>query len=119
MGSSGVGARSSDGVAPPRSSIELIATRECRASRLIPAKEREKEAMGITETANGHCCVGQSPGAVDLSVRARIRSGGPVRRTRRRDEPSVGIGPEVVEAPAEVLDEGVPADDHLRGPVTL
>jgi hypothetical protein len=29
------------------------------------------------------------------------------------------IGPEVVEAPAEVLDEGVPADDHPRSSVTL
>ena len=29
------------------------------------------------------------------------------------------IGPEVVETPAEVLDEGVPADDHPRGSVTL
>src|SRR6266545_5007151 len=29
------------------------------------------------------------------------------------------IGPEVVEAPAEVLDEGVPADDHPRSSVTF
>ena len=29
------------------------------------------------------------------------------------------IGPEIVETPAEVLDEGVPGDDHPRGSVTL
>src|SRR6266508_3794784 len=34
--------------------------------------------------------------------------------TRRSD-----IGPEVVEAPAEVLDEGVPGENHPRGSVTL
>jgi hypothetical protein len=34
---------------------------------------------------------------------------------RRRSD----IGPEVVEAPAEVLEEGVPTDDHPRGSVAL
>src|SRR6266545_2642178 len=38
-----------------------------------------------------------------------------VGETSRRSD----IGPEVVEAPAEVLDEGVPADDHPRSSVTL
>ena len=38
-----------------------------------------------------------------------------VGETSRRSD----IGPEVVETPAEVLDEGVPGDDHPRGSVTL
>ncbi len=38
-----------------------------------------------------------------------------VGETGRRSD----MGPEVVEAPAEVLDEGVPADDHPRSSVTL
>jgi hypothetical protein len=56
--------------------------------------------------------------------------GGPIRpgtlqitraSSERVGEASRGwdIGPEVVEAPAEVLDEGVPADDHRRSSVTL
>jgi hypothetical protein len=38
-----------------------------------------------------------------------------VGETSRRSD----IGPEVVEAPAKVLDEGVPADDHPGGSITL
>ena len=38
-----------------------------------------------------------------------------VGETSRRSD----IGPEVVQAPAEVLDEGVPADDHPGCSVTL
>ena len=38
-----------------------------------------------------------------------------VGETSRRSD----IGPEVVETPAEVLDEGVPGDDHPRSSVTL
>ncbi len=38
-----------------------------------------------------------------------------VGETSRRSD----IGPEVVEAPAKVLDEGVPADDHPRSSITL
>ena len=37
-----------------------------------------------------HCCVGWSTDAAGVSVPAGIRSRGSVRRTRRRDEPSVG-----------------------------
>jgi hypothetical protein len=38
-----------------------------------------------------------------------------VGETSRRSD----VGPELVEAPAEVLDEGVPADDHPGSSVTL
>ena len=67
-----------------------------------------------------HCCVGRSQGEVDRQARTRIsdhegqfgeRAGKPGGRRH--------VGPEIVEAPAEVLDEGVPRDDDPGGAVAL
>ena len=50
----------------------------------------QRPHRGLDLRTPGHCCVGWSPGAADLCLPSGIRSQGPVRRTRRRDEPSVG-----------------------------
>jgi hypothetical protein len=71
-----------------------------------------KAPLGTVALAKrGRRCTYPSPHESDHEGQFSER----VDETSRRSD----IGPEVVEAPAEVLDEGVPADDHPRSSVTL
>ncbi len=67
----------------------------------------------------GHCCVGRSQGEVDRQPRTSSDHEGQFGERVGKPGGRRHVGPEVVEAPAEVLDERVRRDDDPGGPVAL
>ena len=80
----------------------------------------ELRTLDTWRDGEGHCCVGGSQGAVDPHPTRRC-SDHEGQFVKGISEAAEGcyVGPEIVEAPAKVLDEGVTGDDNCGGAVSL
>jgi hypothetical protein len=72
-----------------------------------------------TKRLEGHCCVGRSLGEVDRRLGQVSDNESQFSERVGQTEGWTDIGHEIVEAPAEVLNEGVRGDDHPGGAVSL
>jgi hypothetical protein len=84
-----------------------------------PVGRLERIANETAERKRRHCCVGRSLGEVDRHLGQvsdnESQFSEPVGQTEGRTD----VGPEIVEAPAEVLDEGMGSDNHPGPGVSL
>lgn len=95
-------------------------------SRHLGWNARLTEAAGLVPTVapvqqrcGGHCCVGRSRRVGERRCRARSDHHSQFGEGVRQASPGWHFGPEVVEAPAEVLDQSVRSDDDPGGAIPL